>query len=35
MNYENNKEALDIIKQMVADGQISQDVAEKYFLNSM
>lgn len=25
------EEALDVVKQMVADGQISQDVAEKYF----
>jgi len=25
------REAIDVVKQMVADGQISQDVAEKYF----
>ena len=31
MDYEKNKEALAIVKQMVADGQISQEVAEKYF----
>lgn len=29
MDYEKNKEALAIVKQMVADGQISQEVAEK------
>ena len=31
MGYEKNKDALAIVRQMVADGQISQDVAEKYF----
>lgn len=31
MDYEKNKEAFVIVKQMVADGQISQEVAEKYF----
>ena len=31
MEYIKNKEAIAIVKQMVADGQISQDVAEKYF----
>ena len=31
MDYEKNKEALAIVKQMVADGQIAQDVVEKYF----
>ena len=31
MDYEKNKEALDMVCQMVNDGQISQDVAEKYF----
>lgn len=31
MDYEKNKEALAIVEQMVADGQISQDVVEKYF----
>ena len=27
----NNKETLDIIKQMVADGALGQETAEKYF----
>lgn len=31
MNYEMNKEALAIVRQMISDGQISQEVAEKYF----
>jgi hypothetical protein len=31
MDYEKNNEALDIVKRMVADGQVSQEVAEKYF----
>ena len=31
MDYEKNKEAIEMVKQMVADGQVSQDVAEKYF----
>ena len=31
MDCEKNKEALAIVKQMVADGQVAQDVAEKYF----
>ena len=31
MENENNKNVLAILKQMVADGQIAQDVAEKYF----
>ena len=31
MEYIKNKEAIAIVKQMVVDGQISQDVAEKYF----
>ena len=30
-NIKNQKEAIAIVKQMVADGQISQEVAEKYF----
>lgn len=34
MDYEKNKEALAIVEQMVADGQISQDVVEKYFPSS-
>ena len=25
------KETLDVVRQMVADGQVSQEVAEKYF----
>ena len=31
MDYEKNKEALEIVRQMVSDGQVAQDVAEKYF----
>lgn len=31
MNSSTNVKAIDVVKQMVADGQISQDVAEKYF----
>lgn len=31
MENENNKNVLAILKQMVTDGQIAQDVAEKYF----
>lgn len=31
MDYEKNNEALAIVKRMVIDGQISQEVAEKYF----
>lgn len=31
MANEKNKEALAIVKQMIADGQVAQDVAEKYF----
>lgn len=31
MDYEKNKDALAIVKQMVVDGQVSQEVAEKYF----
>ena len=31
MDYEKNKEALAIVRQMIADGQIAEDVAEKYF----
>ena len=31
MDYEKNKEALAIVRQMIADGQISEDVAERYF----
>lgn len=31
MKSSTNVKAIDVVKQMVADGQISQDVAEKYF----
>ena len=31
MDYEKKNEALDIVRQMVKDGQIAQDAAEKYF----
>lgn len=31
MDYEKNKEALAVVKQMIADGQIAEDVAAKYF----
>ncbi len=31
MDYEKNKETLAIVRQMISDGQVSQEVAEKYF----
>lgn len=31
MDYEKNKEAIEMVRQMVTDGQVSQDVAEKCF----
>lgn len=31
MDYEKNKEAIKIVRQMVADGQIAEDIAAKYF----